>query len=331
MSEARLAADMAAMGADPPSPAPAPEPAPAVDPEPATAADLAPEPEPTAEPAAEPVAEPAASTDRPPRTGNGMQDRMHELTRRAREEKQAREAAERRETELKAALDRMAATLEKLAPPERPTPQTGADTPRPQARDFADPDEYQVALTEWASERTARRVNEEYRRGEEERRREVQQAEDRRREQERIQTIDAGYQSRRAKFMAEHPDYPEVAENESTIVSNPMIHILKTNELGPAMAYWLGQNPTESERIAHLTLPDGTPDLAAQIFEMGLIAAAVRRPNGATSAPTAPRPAVINPVRAIGTASPRNQNDKSMEEMDADYRNEMKARIGGRS
>src|SRR5215472_16992594 len=135
MSESRVAADVAAMsggqgGEITSLPAPAPEPVPVPAP---TAADPAepatPEPatvtEPTAdqlaqEPAADPKPEPTAQ----PRERNGLADRNYELRQRAR-------AAEQREAEMRATLDRMNAALERLAPATQPsaTP-TEATMPR---------------------------------------------------------------------------------------------------------------------------------------------------------------------------------------------------------
>lgn len=124
--------------------------------------------------------------------------------------------------------------------------------------------------------------------------------------------------------MKEHPDYVEVAESELTPASGPMLQILLTHEQGPAIAYWLGQHQDEAARIANL------PDAALQLVEMGVIAASLRRPNGAV--PTPPRPAPIVPVRTVASAAPRSINDMSMEEMDEMYRKEMatKAKSGGR-
>lgn len=325
MSEQRIAADFAAMGVDPvPEPA-APAPAP-VEPAPSgSAADLAPldqgtDPAPApgapaepAEPAVpEPVAKPSAS------------DRIHELTAARRAERARADQAERANRELRETLDRMNATLERL------TPQQSAATPteaaRPKREEFADPDDYQVALTDWAAERHAKRIAADFRAQQEEQRREAEATAARQRQEEQQRTVHQGYQTRRAEFMKEHPDYIEVAENEGTPASGPMLQVLLTHDHGPAIAYWLGQNQDEAARIANL------PDPAMQLVEMGMIAASVRRQNGAAATPVNPRPAPIVPVRSTSSAAPRSVNDMSMDEVMASVQAEANARAksGGR-
>lgn len=321
MSEERIAADFAAMGVDP-----APEPAPSEPAVTGTAADLAPLDQPAVvpeTPAPDAPAEPVEPTvpDTPARPTAA--DRIHELTAARRAERQAREAAERQNRELRETLDRMNATLERLAP-ATPAVTAPTETARPQRQDFDDPDAYQVALTDWATERHTRRIAAEFEKREDDRRREAEAAAARQRQEEQQRTVHQGYQTRRADFMKEHPDYIEVAENETTPASGPMLQVLLTHDQGPAMAYWLGQNQDEAARIANL------PDPAMQLVEMGMIAASLRRP---AAQPVNPRPAPIVPIRSTGSAAPRSINDMSMEEIDQMYKNEMiaKAKSGGRS
>ncbi|HEV2098335.1 MAG TPA: hypothetical protein VGR45_05355 [Stellaceae bacterium] len=325
MSEARIAADMAAMGVDPapesvPAPEPAPEPAPS-----GTAADLAPTSDQEVDPAPAPGAPVDPEPEPAPAAKPTASDRIHELTAARRAERARADQAERQNRELRETLDRMNATLERLAPATTAAPPP-AEAQRPKREEFGDPDEYQVALTDWAAERHARRIAADFRAQQEEQRREAEAAATRQRQEEQQRTVHQGYQSRRAEFMKEHPDYVDIAENEGTPASGPMLQVLLTHEQGPAIAYWLGQNQDEAARIANL------PDPAMQLVEMGMIAASVRRPNGRVAQPATPRPAPIVPIRSTGSAAPRSVNDMSMDEVMASVQAEANARAksGGR-
>ena len=203
-------------------------------------------------------------------------------------------AAQAREAEAIEALRRATEAMEAMRKPAEPAPLP--DAPRPTREQFHGPDEYEAAVVEWATDRAAKRAMAEFQRAEQERRHKEmreRQEQAQRTEQQRIAT---DYQRRRAAFMAEHPDYQEIAEAPDVPLSPYMVQAIGRSEHGPRMAYHLGQNHEEAARIAGLQNPDGSPDIAAQIFEMGLLAARVTQP----APPPPPRAAVITPIRGTG-------------------------------
>ena len=181
----------------------------------------------------------------------------------------------------------------KPEPPAEPTP-----TPRPRRQDFIDPDEYDTAVDEWNGARVRQLIaqNNADVEAREKATRERLVAEDHARQnEERIRTVVDTWNQRRTAFMAEHPDFAEVAEADGVTITVPMRDALLDDENGPAAAYYLGQHPEEATRIAAL-------GPVRQIAEMGKIFATLAQP--ATPKPRPPSaPAPVAPLRRSNQAA----------------------------
>jgi hypothetical protein len=92
-----------------------------------------------------------------------------------------------------------------------------------------------------------------------------------------------------------YDDFEQVAYNPKLPVTNVMAEAIQSSEIGPELAYYLGSNPKEADRISRMT-PLG------QAKEIGKIEAKL------VSAPpvkkTTSAPAPISPVTARSSGSP---------------------------
>jgi hypothetical protein len=92
-----------------------------------------------------------------------------------------------------------------------------------------------------------------------------------------------------------YDDFEQVAYNPKLPVTNAMAETIQSSEIGPELAYYLGSNPKEAERISRMTP-------LSQAKEIGKIEAKL------VSAPpvkkTTSAPAPISPVTARSSGSP---------------------------
>ena len=102
------------------------------------------------------------------------------------------------------------------------------------------------------------------------------------------------YQDLEEAAMAKYDDFEQVAYNPKLPITNVMAETIQSSEIGPELAYYLGTNPKEAERISRMT-PLG------QAKEIGKIEAKL------VSAPpvkkTTSAPAPISPVTARSTGA----------------------------
>ena len=203
----------------------------------------------TEEPAA-PETEAKPSENAPRKPAKGVQKRLDELTR-ARHEAEARAESERAEKL------RLLAMLEKQAAPAE-TQQTEPELIRPTRAQFGDEASYESALEEYISEKSARIASakaEEVMRQKAEDERKAQEAQER-------ESVRQTYASRVEKAKEKYADYAEVAESPNVSISANMAHAIVHSEEGPEVAYFLGKNPAEAERISKLSP-------ALQLVELG--------------------------------------------------------------
>ena len=189
------------------------------------------------------------------------------------------------------------------AKPEEPAPK--AEATRPSRTDFDSPDDYEDALVKWASERTASETEAK-----------IREREARARQTQEFQTVAEQWTDRRAAFMADHPDFEEVAEGENVVITPTMANAIWTSEVGPAVAYHLGQNPEEAARIAKL-------DPLQAIKAIGKIESRIEA-QGNEPAP-APKPRKPDPIRPVGgneRAARKSPADETMEEYAARVKRE---------
>lgn len=284
--------------------------------------------------AAEPAKEPE-KIDPPKKKNDGFPDDMpawqkRELTtarnqKRAAEDarKVAEDARERAETALARALE-LAERVGSDKPKDAPS--------RPKRDTFDTPEAYDTALDSWLvrqSEQAATTAIERQKAADAqaEAKRLETEAETARQEELRGRAIT--FQQRADKVKAQHEDYDEVVmkapdEGGPVITDNMSLAILEADN-GPEIAYHLGKNRAEADRIAALSP-------ARQVYEIGRIS--LRIENDVAAAEKAEADAKISKAAAPITPIVANSNranakgpdDESMEEYAARRRGEEAAR-----
>ena len=106
-----------------------------------------------------------------------------------------------------------------------------------------------------------------------------------------------------AEARAKYADYDAVARNPSLPITEAMVKVMASSEMGPDIAYHLGSNPAEAARIARMHPLEMARTL-------GMIEARVSLPKAQTQT-SAPDP--VSPVRPKAKAS-KDPAKMSMEE-----------------
>jgi hypothetical protein len=239
--------------------------------------------EPEAEPAQPDPDAPGDETPEPePHKPSGVEKRISELTWKARE-------AERREADARREAAYFRGIAEgKGAPPQGAQP-TATEGP-PKQEQFETYDEYLRALTRH------------------EIRTEMAQERQKLTGELEARELQGGFEKRVEAFRATHADFDEVAFSDDHQVSPTMRDAIVNTQDGAEIAYWLGKNPGESNRIARLS-PNH------QILELGRISARLTAPPPAPPPrPASTAPAPITPVKAGGKAVEGLRDDLSPEE-----------------
>jgi hypothetical protein len=117
-----------------------------------------------------------------------------------------------------------------------------------------------------------------------------------RREQARLQSeIIESYHEREEEARNKYDDFEQVAYNSKLPITDAMAQTIQASDVGPDMAYYLGSNPKEAERISRL-LP------LQQAKELGKIEAKLS--DNPSIKKTSSAPAPIAPVTARSSGSP---------------------------
>ena len=124
--------------------------------------------------------------------------------------------------------------------------------------------------------------------------------------------IEEAYHEREEEARAKYDDFEQVAYNPQLRVTDVMAETIKASDLGPDLAYWLGSNPKEADRISRLS-----PLLQAR--EIGKIEAKLGAEPPQKKTTSAPEP--IRPVSAravnpgvVDTTDPRSTQTMSASE-----------------
>lgn len=194
-----------------------------------------------------------------------------------------------------AAQEPEARTVQEDKPPAKPT--------RPKVEDFADFAAYDAAVVKYDADR------DQYL--EDKLAYELRQREVKGRQQAERQTVAEKFANQIGESRKQHADYDETVFTEDVPMSQAMHDAIVTSDHGAEVAYFLGKNPDEAERIAVL------PPIAA-IREIGKIesriagtkpAAEEEEQESPAAASRAPRPP--SPVRRTSGASsePHDSDD----------------------
>jgi len=113
-------------------------------------------------------------------------------------------------------------------------------------------------------------------------------------QKQQAQIVEA-YGEAEEKARDKYDDFEEVVYNPKLRITNSMAEAIQSSDSGPDLAYWLGSNPKEAERIANLS-----PLLQAK--EIGRIEAKLSDNPPVKKTTSAPAP--ISPVTARSSGSP---------------------------
>jgi hypothetical protein len=124
--------------------------------------------------------------------------------------------------------------------------------------------------------------------------------------------IEEAYHEREEEARAKYDDFEQVAYNPQLRVTDVMAETIKASDMGPDLAYWLGTNPKEADRISRLS-----PLLQAR--EIGKIEAKLAYNTPVKKSSSAPTP--ITPVtprggtaRVLDTTDPRSIKEMTTSE-----------------
>ncbi len=116
-----------------------------------------------------------------------------------------------------------------------------------------------------------------------------------RKQQEEFRKTLEAYEESEEKARDKYDDFDQVTRNPNLPITNVMLEAIQSSDVGPDVAYYLGTNPKEAERISKMS-----PYLQAK--EIGKIEVKI-----ASNPPvkrTSSAPAPINPVTARGATPP---------------------------
>jgi len=174
--------------------------------------------------------------------------------------------------------------------PQAPVQANDGEPVKPKISEFQTVEEYDAAMEQWADKKAEFK----------ERVKEKQQAELRQREAQH--EILAAHEDREDSAREKYPDYDTVVGNPNLPITAAMADAIRLSDVGPDVAFYLGQNVKEAARIAQL------PPIL-QVKEIGRLEAKVQLapPVSAKKPSSAPDP--ITPIKAGGTATYTNLND----------------------
>jgi hypothetical protein len=103
------------------------------------------------------------------------------------------------------------------------------------------------------------------------------------------------YQEREESAREKYDDFEQVAYNPKLPITNVMAETIQSSDIGPELAYYLGSNPKDAERISRMTP-------LSQAKEIGKIEAKLAAEPPVRRTTSAPAP--ISPVTARSSGSP---------------------------
>ena len=129
------------------------------------------------------------------------------------------------------------------------------------------------------------------------------------RELQRQQTeVVEAYHDREEEVRAKYTDFDQVAYNPNLRITIEMAQTIQSSDIGPELAYHLGTNPKEAERISRLTPLAQAREIGR--LEAKLIAEPVTKKVSSAPAPIAP----VVP-RSIGTPTYDTTDPRSIKTM----------------
>jgi hypothetical protein len=130
-------------------------------------------------------------------------------------------------------------------------------------------------------------------------------------EQQQSQILDA-YHDREEEARGKYDDFEQVAYNPNLPITNMMADTIRESDLGPDLAYYLGSNPKEADRISKLA-----PFLQAKELgklEVKLTDSPPTKKTSSAPAPIAPVTARSSAGRTLDTTDPRSIKEMTTSE-----------------
>jgi hypothetical protein len=216
--------------------------------------------------------------------------------------------AESRASALEARLDKALVALEKAATRTDTEVKTAPADPRPQRKDFDDPDKYEAALIDWSAKSAAKITQAEIeRQSKESAATQARKKTEEKQQSEFKERVDAWTKAKTAAI-EKYPDWMEVAESPDVTITPAMAFAMMEENLdsgkGFEIAYYLGKHPEEAAKIAALA-SDTRQELAIGRLAERLAAAPVK----VTKVPDPPKP-----VGSRSSALKKSPESESMEE-----------------
>lgn len=169
--------------------------------------------------------------------------------------------------------------------PKEEAPEPPQEQPKPQIDQFSDYDQYLEALADWKADQRVQSHLSEF-----ERRR--QQEQEQQTHQQKVQS----FRERAQEFAQEHPDFDAVVNNPSVPISQPVADSIVESDMGPQVAYHLGQNPDKARELSQMSA-------TAAAREVGKLEAQL-------SVPQKPKVSQApDPVDPVGGGSEKNAKD----------------------
>jgi len=119
-----------------------------------------------------------------------------------------------------------------------------------------------------------------------------------------------GYHEREEQAREKYEDFEQVAYNPNLRITNVMAETIQASDIGPDLAYFLGTNPKEADRISRLS-----PILQAK--EIGKIEAKLSDNPPAKKTTSAPAPIAPVTARSTGGAAYDTTDPRSIKTMSA--------------
>lgn len=145
---------------------------------------------------------------------------------------------------------------------------------------------------------------------------EVEAKAERARHEQAIKQRETTWQQKQAEAAKKYEDFIDVVSADDLAITPIMAEAIKDSDMGPEVAYYLGKNPDQAERIARL-------NPAAQVREIGKIEARLesKPPKSASKAPPP-----ISPVGSGGGGGEQDMSRMSQAEYEA-YRKKWASRF----
>lgn len=221
--------------------------------------------------------------------------------------------AESRAQALDERLDKALTALEKLAARTDTDVKTQPAEPKPERAKFDDPESYDAALIAWSAKTSAKLTQAEIEKQQKEREATEAKTKSDNEQKEALKTRVDAWKKSKEKAIEKYPDWVEKAESADVNITPAIaFSLLEENlETGEAweVAYYLGNNPEEADKIAALKTQNAIDRAIGRISERLALERKSESKKTVTKAPEPPKP-----IGSRSRAVEKSPQDETMEE-----------------